>query len=121
MDGFNSERFKVLLIETTEEEKVGLIYISFIRDGLVSLGIVICNVECRDKGYGTKATQMIVKYLFDNYPLSRIQADTDIENIPAQKVLERAGFKREGIFRNYRFHHGKWHDSVIYSILPDEC
>ncbi|MCG8639462.1 MAG: GNAT family N-acetyltransferase [Desulfobacterales bacterium] len=116
-DGFNSERFKILLIERTDSVKIGLIYLNFIREGLLRLGVVLCNSEMRYQGYGLYATRAIVDYLFANYPLVRIEAETDLENIPAQKVLEKAGFQREGVLRSYRFHHGKWHDFVIYSIL----
>lgn len=116
-DGFNSERFKILLIERTDSVKIGLIYLNFIREGLLRLGVVLCNSEMRNQGYGLKATRAIVDYLFANYPLVRIEAETDLENIPAQKVLEKAGFEREGVLRSYRFHHGEWHDFVMYSIL----
>ncbi len=118
-DGFNSEYFKILFIENSDRG-VGLVYVNFRREGLVSLGVVICEAECRQKGYGLMATNLIVEYLFANYPIIRIEADTDIDNIGAQKVLERAGFKKEGILRKYRFHHGEWRDSAIYSLIRED-
>lgn len=36
-----------------------------------------------------------MKYIFENYPIVSIEADTDIENIIVQKVLEKVGFLKE--------------------------
>lgn len=118
--GFNSEKFKTLIIEVEEEKPIGLVYISFVRQGLVRIGLVICEEKYRSGGFGTKSTIMIVNHLFDNYPIARIEAETDNENIGAQKVLEKAGFIREGVLRSYRYHHNKWRDFVLYSILNSE-
>ncbi len=117
-NGFISERFKTLIFEQ-EQKPIGLIYISTIRPGIFRLGLVICESTYRKKGVGTKVCKLIVKHLFENYPCVRIETDTDIDNISAQKVLEKSGFEKEGILRKYRFHHGKWRDSVIYSIIRD--
>ena len=38
-----------------------------------------------------------------------------MDNIAAQKMLERCGFRAEGVLRKYRFHHGSYHDSYLYS------
>ena len=37
------------------------------------------------------------------------------------KVLERAGFKREGVLREALFHNGTWRDEVIYGLLREEA
>ncbi len=115
-NGFVSERFKLLIFEQ-EQKPIGLIYLSTLRPSIFRIGLVICEATHRKKGVGTKVCKMIVKYLFDNYPCVRIESDTDIDNIAAQKVLEKVGFEKEGVLRKYRFHHGKWRDSAIYSIV----
>lgn len=119
-DAYNSENSKLFMIETTEGEKIGLVYLHFKREGLVNIGMGLCDTGSRNTGRGTLAASMIVEYLFANYPLARIEAETDIDNISAQRVLEKVGFAREGVLRNFRFHHGEWRDFVSYSILRGE-
>lgn len=114
-NGFCSENFQMLGVEV-DQELIGLVYINFIRHGFIGLGVVICEKE-RNKGIGAQITSTIVAYLFSNYDICRIQADTDVNNIPAQKVLEKSGFEKEGVLRKYRYHHGKYNDSVLYSIV----
>jgi RimJ/RimL family protein N-acetyltransferase len=43
-----------------------------------------------------------------------------VRNLASQKVLEKAGFKREGILRKSAFERGEWRDFYVYSILREE-
>ncbi len=115
-NGFMSEDFKMLIIEI-ENKPIGRLTMSKVRDGVVRIGGSIAIEEKRNQNIGTKVLKMFVQYLFQNYPIVRIEADTDIDNIPAQKVLEKNGFLKEGILRKYRFHHGKFRDFAMYSII----
>jgi aminoglycoside 6'-N-acetyltransferase len=63
---------------------------------------------------------LLAAYLFDTYPVMRVEASTDIANIPEQKALEKAGFTREGIMRGAQWRGGQWHDLVLYSKLRGE-
>jgi RimJ/RimL family protein N-acetyltransferase len=61
-----------------------------------------------------------VDYLFLSSSLIRIQALTDTRNLPSQRVLERAGFMKEGLIRKAAFIRGDWRDLFLYSILREE-
>jgi RimJ/RimL family protein N-acetyltransferase len=74
----------------------------------------------RRKGYCYEAAEIMVDYLFLSKDIVRIQAHADIENVASQKVLEKTGFKKEGIERKRDFVRGKWRDAIIYSILREE-
>jgi RimJ/RimL family protein N-acetyltransferase len=50
----------------------------------------------------------------------RIQAETNPRNIASQRVLEKAGFTREGLVRKSIFIRGQWEDGLLYSILREE-
>ena len=50
----------------------------------------------------------------------RVQAETNVENTASQKVLEKAGFRREGVVRKVAFIRGEWRDCYLYSILREE-
>jgi len=74
----------------------------------------------RGKGYGTEALRILVDYLFITEETDRIQAQTDQDNLASQKILEKTGFKKEGITRKAFHVKGEYRDSWIYSILRDE-
>jgi ribosomal-protein-alanine N-acetyltransferase len=74
----------------------------------------------RGKGYGSEAIALMVDYLFLSKNTMRIQATTDTRNLASQKVLEKAGFKKEGTLRKYVFLRGELRDAFLYSILRGE-
>jgi RimJ/RimL family protein N-acetyltransferase len=61
----------------------------------------------RKKGYCSEAVMIMVDYLFLSKDIVRVQAHTDVRNENSQKVLEKIGFKKEGIVRNAAFFAGK--------------
>lgn len=76
--------------------------------------------DCRGRGYGVEAQMLLADYFFRTYNIMRVQASTDIENIPEQKALEKAGFTREGVMRKAQWRNGTFHDLVVYSKLRGE-
>lgn len=66
---------------------------------------------------GSAVLQLVRDYLLENEPIVRMEAETDVENVAAQKMLERCGFHAEGVLGRYRFHHGRYHDCYLYSYL----
>jgi len=108
------------IIEKKDGTKIGYVF-HFLVQPLrwMEIGYFIISGE-RGKGYGTEAVQIMVDYLFLSRDLVRIQALTNMRNKASQKVLENAGFKREGTVRKSAFVRGAWADAYIYSILREE-
>lgn len=76
--------------------------------------------EARGQGLGTEAQRLLAQFLFATYDLNRVEASTDVGNLPEQRSLEKAGYVREGIQRGAQFRAGAYHDLVTYSRLRGE-
>ena len=76
--------------------------------------------EARGQGLGTEAQRLLAEFLFATYDLNRVEASTDVENLPEQRSLEKAGYVREGIQRGAQYRAGTYHDLVTYSRLRDD-
>jgi RimJ/RimL family protein N-acetyltransferase len=76
--------------------------------------------EARGQGLGTEAQRLLAEFLFATYDLNRVEASTDVENLPEQRSLEKAGFVREGIQRGAQYRAGSYHDLVTYARLRDD-
>ena len=116
-DGFWSDNGGILLIEE-RHEAVGLAQVTFVREGLVRVGMILLP-DSRGCGIGTQALGLLRDYLCENYPIARIEADTDTENLAGQRILELNGFVCEGTLRSYRFWGGSYHDSYLYSYITN--
>jgi RimJ/RimL family protein N-acetyltransferase len=88
-------------------------------DGGCWIGYLLLPGE-RGKGYGSEAVLLLTDYLFLHKDIGRIQAETHPANAASQRVLEKAGFTREGILRRSFFSRGVWRDTAMYSLLREE-
>jgi ribosomal-protein-alanine N-acetyltransferase len=55
------------------------------------------------KGIVTEAVSAIVRFGFDKIRLNRIEATTNLDNVASMRVLDKLGFKEEGILRQYGY------------------
>ena len=109
---------KWFVIEKKDGTKIGGI-IHFLAGNLLEIGYSLVPSE-RRKGYCSEAVKIMVDYLFLSKGIVRVQAHADVRNEGSQKVLEKAGFKKEGVVRKDAFFYGEWRDGYLYSILREE-
>jgi RimJ/RimL family protein N-acetyltransferase len=108
------------VIEKKDGTKVGIIaHYLVLPSKRMEIGYDLILNE-RGKGYGTEAVQIIVDHLFLTKDTVRIQAVTNVENIPSQRILEKAGFVKEGTLRKVSHIRQEYGDAYIYSILREE-
>jgi RimJ/RimL family protein N-acetyltransferase len=118
----NPLEMKAFIIEKKDGTKIGLVsHFNMLAPygKMQEIGYALVPSE-RGKGYCTEATQLMLDYLFLSKDIDRIQATTHVGNVASQKVLEKAGFKREGTLRKAIQSRGEWTDLVIFSILREE-
>ncbi|WP_128895484.1 GNAT family N-acetyltransferase [Longirhabdus pacifica] len=69
------------------------------------------------KGYTTEAVKLSLHYAFHELKLHRIEAGVMPHNIRSIRVLEKAGFHKEGIaIKNVKIN-GKWEDHQVMAII----
>ncbi len=83
-------------------------------------GIVIGEKEYWNRGYGTQATRLMLKHGFENLNLNRIYLEVFETNPRAMQTYLKAGFTREGVFRQAIFKNGRYIDAIFMSILQSE-
>lgn len=69
------------------------------------------------QGYMREAISAVVHHAFTAMDLSRIEAACLPENEASRGVLERAGFKYEGVAQSYLQINGRWRNHVLYANL----
>lgn len=67
----------------------------------------------------SRATRLLVRLAFDpdGLAIERLEAVASVQNVASQRVLEAAGFQREGIARGYLRIHGVRVDHYRYGLL----
>ena len=72
------------------------------------------------KGYMPEALRLLCRYSFGTLGLHRIEAACIPDNHRSVRVLEKAGFRREGLLRSYLRIAGTWQDHTLYALIVDD-
>jgi RimJ/RimL family protein N-acetyltransferase len=74
----------------------------------------------RGRGLATRAVTLLARWAFEEAGLERVHAGAAVANTGSRRVLERAGFRYEGVLRSYLPHAAGRQDVALYSLLPTD-
>ena len=72
------------------------------------------------RGYTTEAVRLVTRFAFNGLQLHRVEAACLPENLASRRVLEKAGFVREGYARLYLKIAGDWRDHLTFALLRED-
>lgn len=104
------------------EQLIGNISITGIMRGpaqYANLGYFLAE-EHNGKGYMTEAVKLCISIAFHELKLHRLQAGVMPRNKRSGRVLEKAGFREEGLAKRYLKINGKWEDHTLYAITVED-
>jgi ribosomal-protein-alanine N-acetyltransferase len=109
----------LFLIRRTDGALLGAITLDHIRRGpaqAATMGYWIGQPFAR-QGYMREAIEAVSRHAFGPMDLSRIEAACLPENAASRGVLEKSGFKYEGVAQAYLQIAGRWRNHVLYAQL----
>ncbi len=111
-----------LVFDQEDDVLVGGITLSNVRRGVAQTGTIgyWTGVPFVSRGYMRKAVALLLEYAFEDFRLHRIEASCLPDNTASICVLERTGFRNEGLARHYLKINGVWQDHLLYAILCDD-
>lgn len=69
--------------------------------GVWEIGLDLWDSADRGRGIGSEVVALLTRHLFAREGAHRVQATTDVENVPMRRALERCGFILEGVLRGF--------------------
>ncbi len=110
-------------IRTIEDNRlIGTVDLAMIEwtNGCAWVGMGIGEREYWNQGYGSEALHLLIEYAFEELNMHRLSLCVIDYNERAIAVYEKAGFKREGTFREFGLRAGKRYDMYLYGLLRPE-
>jgi ribosomal-protein-alanine N-acetyltransferase len=110
------------IFDNRSGELLGGITLGNIRHGVAQTGHIGYWIGERfaGKGFMVEALDLLSAYAFDTLKLHRIEAACIPGNARSIRVLEKAGFQREGVLRSYLKINGVWQDHLLYALISDD-
>ncbi len=116
----NTDQNRLLIIENNGIP-IGEMNYRTVNDGVAEIGIKICINQEQGKGNGTRLLRMLINTLFNDLGYNKIILDTNLNNIRAQHVYEKLGFKKVRVnIDAWRDQLGELQSSVDYELLKDD-
>lgn len=117
----NSTEFNCAIFDAETNEFLGGVGLNQFntQHDFVNLGYWI-RVSKQNRGTASAATRALAKAAFEDLPINRIEILAAIENIPSQKVAEKAGAIREGVLRKRLLIGKRLHDGVLFSFVRED-
>jgi RimJ/RimL family protein N-acetyltransferase len=109
-----------VIVDTRNGELLGgltLHHLDPMRD-VVELGYWLF-VAARGRGVATRSVQAAVEHAFAN-GIIRVEAHVRVGNVASERVLERAGFEREGVKRRFLRRGEERVDATLFARLGDD-
>jgi ribosomal-protein-alanine N-acetyltransferase len=116
------ERYEFGIWENGSGALVGRISLGGISRGALQNAYLGYGVDLEQGGRGiaTQAVKLAVDVAFDELSLHRVQAAVVPENKASARVLQKAGFREEGLARRYLFLDGQWKDHRMFALTTDD-
>lgn len=112
----------LLLFSREDKTLLGGLTIGYIRRGAAQ-GCMIgywMGERHAGRGHMLAALKIAIPYIYGQLQLHRIEAACIPDNWKSVRLLEKAGFEREGLLRKYLKINGEWHDHLLFSRLPED-
>ncbi|MEO1280973.1 MAG: GNAT family protein [Pseudomonadota bacterium] len=110
------------IVDEADGSVSGGVTLSNVRRGVTqaaSLGYWL-SVDKTGVGLMSRSVKALIPFSFEELRLHRIEAACMPDNLTSLRVLERCGFRKEGLARKYLKINGAWRDHVLFAMIVDD-
>lgn len=110
------------LFHNSDSRLLGGITLGNIRRGVGQNGMIgyWTGAPYAGQGYMGEALRLLISHAFTKVRLHRLEAACIPSNERSIRLLEKAGFQREGLLRSYLKINGMWQDHLLFSLIEDD-
>ena len=116
------ETYPFFIFDPETHRLMGGITLGQVRRGIAQAGTIgyWMAEDHANKGHMTRAVRALVDYGFTRLRLHRIEAACLPNNLASMRLLERNGFRQEGLARSYLRINGQWQDHLLFGLLDGD-
>ncbi len=114
--------YPFFIFRNGDNKLVGGVTLGNIRRGVGQSGMIgyWSGAPYAGQGYMTEALSLLIPFAFDQLRLHRLEAACIPHNERSIRLLEKAGFQREGLLRSYLKINGFWQDHLLFALIESD-
>lgn len=114
-----TKSFHLGIVFKTEDKAIGELWVYLIENDRMAKVAIRVAKDYQGKGIASESLKAMMEFCFTNTELQRIWTDVDVRNFASIKLLEKCGFRREGLIRQGKMV-STWCDYYIYGLLRED-
>ncbi|MEC0227541.1 GNAT family N-acetyltransferase [Paenibacillus alba] len=118
-DKEEDRKYTFVICHKEDDRIIGNIGLFFVARGSLQSCMIGYSLDQAEngKGYMTEALKQVVRYAFEELKFHRIIGEVSPHNPGSMRVLENAGFHKEGISRSNVKINGVWEDHQVLALI----
>lgn len=121
-DRAHDRRYVFLMTLGDTGEIVGRVALSNVARGAwqsATIGYYVAR-DHNGRGYATDGVRKALRFAFEDAGLHRVQGAVIRSNVASLRVLQKTGFRSEGVARRYLQINGEWRDHEVLAITRED-
>lgn len=118
----DSSRYDFAICLNESDQMIGELSVLDIDEDDKKAGFRISmnSIELTGKGYGTESIKLVLKFVFEDLNVNRLQLEVFSHNLRGIRAYEKVGFVKEGTLRESLNYNGNYSDEIIMAILKSD-
>lgn len=115
------ERYCWAIVLKENDEVIGTIATPTVKNRIEAVEVTYCiGSKWWGQGIVPEALQVVMKYMFEEVQVNRIEAGFDSNNPNSGRVMEKVGMQKEGFLRQAGRNNQGLFDLVFYAMIKDD-
>jgi [ribosomal protein S5]-alanine N-acetyltransferase len=121
------QQTSVPFVIEVEGHVVGQLNVANILYGAVSSAVIgywlvpqLADLVVAGRGFAPTAVALATDYLMGTMGLHRVEINIVPENSKSLRVVEKLGFRHEGLKKRYIHINGSWHDHYVFALTKED-
>jgi ribosomal-protein-alanine N-acetyltransferase len=121
-DARADQAYAFFVFRKSDQTLVGGLTLANVRRGVAQAGSLgyWMGASYARHGYMTEAVRTLIPFAFGTLRLHRLEAACIPTNAASTRLLEKLGFVREGLARQYLCINGLWQDHLLYALIATD-
>lgn len=118
-DIFEAKQLRLVICKKGTLDALGLIDLFEFdpKNRRAGVGILISNIEERDKGYASESLALVIQYCKQHLGLHQLFANIDPRNLRSIHLFENHDFQLVGRKKDWNLHQGIYQDECLFQLI----
>ncbi|MBD3723659.1 MAG: GNAT family N-acetyltransferase [Flavobacteriaceae bacterium] len=121
-DIYEAKQLRLAICEKDAFQAIGLIDLFDYdpQNSRAGIGILIHTESYKNKGIGTEALDLLIKYSFSNLQLHQLYANISTDNEASLQLFTKFGFQKIGVKKQWNKINNQYKDEILFQLINEK-